>query len=73
MSVKIMGNPTLLIVFLLGLNFRFIQSHEYDFGSEQLIWEDEFDFLDDSKWTVLVSDYPKEDLGFFQGFRNTFY
>ena len=61
-----MGNPTLLIVFLLGVNFRFIQSHEYDFGSEQLIWEDEFDFLDDSKWTVLVSDYPKEDLGFYR-------
>ena len=51
---------------ILLIGFRFIESHEYDFESEQLIWKDDFDFFDETKWTVLVSDYPKEDLAFYR-------
>ena len=35
--------------------------------SETLIWSDEFDTLDESKWSHLVTTYPLED---FQYYRN---
>ena len=34
---------------------------------EKLIWSDEFDVLDESKWSHLVTTYPLED---FQYYRN---
>ena len=36
-------------------------------GSERLVWSDEFDSLDESKWSHLVTTYPLED---FQYYRN---
>ena len=35
--------------------------------SERLIWSDEFDVLDETKWSHLVTTYPLED---FQYYRN---
>ena len=36
-----------------------IVSHAYD--DKKLIWSDEFDFLDQSKWVHLVTTYPLVD------------
>ena len=36
-------------------------------GCETLVWSDEFDSLDESKWSHLVTTYPLED---FQYYRN---
>ena len=54
------------ICVLLGLYLSLALAHEYDFGTEELIWSDDFDTLDLSKWTILVSDYPKDDLGYYR-------
>ena len=40
--------------------------HEYDFDTEELIWIDDFDTLDLSKWSMLVTDYPKKDLAYYR-------
>ena len=56
----------LLASVILGGSLHVVRGHEYDFKNETLIWKDDFEFFDESKWTVLVSDYPKEDLGFYR-------
>ena len=40
--------------------------HEYNFDTEELIWVDNFDTLDLSKWSMLVTDYPKKDLAYYR-------
>lgn len=56
----------MIIIHFLVISLTFTQARDYDFASEKLLWKDDFDFLDESKWTVLVSDYPKEDLAFYR-------
>jgi len=57
----------LVFVVLVGIhNFPFCQCHEYDFESEELIWSDDFDTIDESKWNFLVSSYPDGDLSYFR-------
>ena len=51
---------------LFCLIFRTTIGHEYDFSTEKLVWEDEFEFIDETKWVFKVTDFAKEDLGYYR-------